>query len=50
VLAVHLIAEWRVWVAALTAPLRRRLAWRPAGVVHGIYDELCWEYAVLRTA
>ena len=34
--AVRLTAEWRAWVAALAAPLHRRLAWRLAAVVVGI--------------
>jgi hypothetical protein len=36
VFAVRLTAEWMAWVAALAAPLHRRLAWRLADVVIGI--------------
>jgi DDE superfamily endonuclease len=36
VFAVRLTAEWMAWVAALAAPLHRRLAWRLADVVVGI--------------
>ena len=31
-----LTAEWAAWIAALAAPLHRRLAWRLADVVVGI--------------
>ena len=34
--AVRLTAEWTAWVAALAAPLHRRLAWRSAEVAIGI--------------
>lgn len=33
---LHLTTEWRIWVAALAAPLHGRLAWRLAEVVVGI--------------
>src|SRR5512143_3468245 len=36
VFAIGLTAEWAAWVAALAAPLHRRLAWRLAAVVAGI--------------
>jgi DDE superfamily endonuclease len=36
VFAVRLTAQWVAWVAALSAPLHRRLAWRLAPVVTGI--------------
>ncbi len=36
VFAVRLTTEWAAWVAALAAPLHRRLAWRLAEVVVGI--------------
>ena len=34
--AVHLTAEWTAGIAALAAPLPRRLAWRLARGVAGI--------------
>ena len=34
--AISLTAEWAAWVAALAAPLHRRLAWRMPTVVTGI--------------
>ena len=34
--AVRLTAQWATWVAALAAPLHRRLSWRMADVVVGI--------------
>jgi hypothetical protein len=36
VFAVRLTAEWAAWIAALSAPLHRRSAWRLADVVVGI--------------
>jgi hypothetical protein len=36
VFAISLTAEWAAWVAALAAPLHRRLAWRLPVVVLGI--------------
>jgi hypothetical protein len=36
VFAITLTAEWAAWVAALAAPLHRRLAWRLPTVVLGI--------------
>jgi hypothetical protein len=36
VFAISLTAEWAAWVAALAAPLHRRLAWRLPTVVVGI--------------
>ena len=34
--AFGLTAEWRAWVAALSAPLHGRLAWRLSAIVAGI--------------
>jgi DDE superfamily endonuclease len=36
VFTIRLTAEWAAWIAALAAPLHRRLAWRLADVVAGI--------------